>query len=438
VARRGARLLPLLSAMDSAAETRSPQLVENLFRHESGRMLAALLRILGLHNFDLAEDVVQDTLVRALETWRFRVPANPGAWLMLTARNGALDVVRRERSARRFAPELSHLLDSEWTLVGTLDELFLDSEIRDDQLRMMFSCCHPRLAPEVQVALILKILCGFGTDEIARAFLTEPATVEKRIGRGKQALRESGTLYEIRSDPAILDRLDAVLATLYLLFNEGYHGSHPELPIRSELCAEAMRLLAMLLEHRTAAAPRAVALLALMCFHAARLQARLDDAGSLILLEAQERGRWDVELIRRGVELLERAAEGDRVSEFHLEAAIAAKHCLAPRYEETDWRGIVGLYDLLMGVKPTPIVALNRAIAVGQLEGPAAGLAALQAIPQAGLEGYPFFAAALGEMHRRAGRGDQAAEHYRTALAQARSPAEAAVFRQRLASCASS
>jgi RNA polymerase sigma factor (sigma-70 family) len=421
--------------METESQLRSP-LVEHLFRHESGRMLAALVRILGMHNFDLAEDVVQETLVRALETWRYdRIPENPAAWLMLTARNGALDVVRRERSARRFAPDLSYQLDSEWTLVSTLDEHFVDSEIHDDQLRMMFSCCHPRLAPEVQVALILKVLCGFGTGEIARAFLIEDGAMEKRILRGKHALRETGTLYEIRSDQAMLERLDAVLATLYLLFNEGYHGSHAELPIREELCAEAMRLLAMLLEHRAGAAPRAVALLALMCFHAARLRARLDDAGCLILLEAQERTRWDPALIRRGVELLERAAEGDEVSEFHLEAAIAAKHCLASRYEETDWRGIVGLYDLLLEVKPTPIVALNRAIAVGQVEGPELGLAALRAIPKPGLEGYPFLAAAIGEMHRRAGRPREAADEYRTALGLARSPAEAEVFRQRLASC---
>jgi predicted RNA polymerase sigma factor len=299
----------------------------------------------------------------------------------------------------------------------------------------MFSCCHPRLAREVQMALILKILCGFGTAEIARAFLTENGAMEKRIARGKDALRETGTLYEIGSDAAIRDRLDAVLATLYLLFNEGYHGGHAELPIREELCSEAMRLLSMLLDHRAAAPPRAVALLALMCFHAARLRARADDAGCLVLLRAQERGLWDRSLIRRGVELLERAAEGDQISEFHLEAAIAAKHSLAARYEETDWRGIVLLYDLLLAVKPTPIVALNRAIAVGQVDGPEVALAALLAIPQGGLAGYPFFAAALGEMYRRAGRPKEAVEQYRSAIAQARSPAEAELFRQQLASC---
>jgi len=422
--------------MDPEADSRSPKLVEYLFRHESGRMLAALVRIFGLHNLDLAEDVVQEALLRALETWRFgRIPENPAAWLMATARNRALDAVRRERSARRFAPDLSYQLDSEWTLVQTVDGLFVDSEIHGDQLRMMFSCCHPRLAPEAQVALILKVLCGFGTGEIARAFLIESSAMDKRILRGKEALRESGTLYEIRSDAAIRERIDAVLAALYLLFNEGYHGSHPDLPVREALCSEAMRLLAMLLEHRAAALPRAVALLALMCFHAARLRARVDDAGRLVLLEAQDRARWDADLIRRAVLLLERAAEGDEVSEFHLEAAIAAKHCLAGRYEETDWRGILALYDLLLAVKPTPIVALNRAIALAQADGPEAALVALRAIPEEGLAGYPFFAAALGEMNRRAGRPKEAAEHYKRAIVEARSEAEAKVFEQRLALC---
>jgi RNA polymerase sigma factor (sigma-70 family) len=422
--------------MDPETAGGSPELVEHLFRHESARMLAGLLRILGLHNVDLAEDIVQDALVRALERWRFGyVPENPAAWLMLTARNRALDVVRRERSARRFAPDLSYQLDSEWTLVPTLDGLLLDSVIRDDELRMMFSCCHPRLEPEVQVALMLRMLCGFGTREIARAFLIENAAMEKRIARGKQALRETGTLYEIGSDEAIRDRLDAVLSTLYLLFNEGYHGSHPELPIREELCSEAMRLLSMLLENPAAGEPRAAALLALMCFHAARLRARVDSAGALILLEAQERSLWDPNLIHRGVQLLERAAEGDEASEFHLEAAIAAKHCLAARYEETDWRGILGLYDVLIAIKPTTIVALNRAIAVGQVDGPEAALGVLRTIPEGALAGYPFLAAARGEMHRRAGQHVAAADEYRKAIDQSRSPAEAELFRQRLASC---
>jgi RNA polymerase sigma-70 factor (ECF subfamily) len=415
---------------------RPPQLVESLFRHEAGRMTAALVRILGWHNVDVAEDIVQDTLVRALETWRYgHVPDNPAAWLMQVARNGALDLLRRERSARKFAPDLAHELDSEWTLVPTLDGLFLDSEIRDDQLRMMFSCCHPRLPAEAQVALILKLLCGFGTREIARAFLTEEPTVEKRITRGKQALRETGVLYELRSGEAVAERLDAVLATLYLLFNEGYHGSQPELPIRAELCAESMRLLTILLENPAAAQPRAEALLALMCFHAARLGTRIDEAGSLVLLEAQDRSRWDRALIQRGQSLLDRSARGETLSAYHLEAAIAAKHCLAARFEDTDWPGIVALYDLLLREQPTPIVALNRAIAIGQASGPDAALHALRAIERESLSGYPFLDAAIGEMHRRAGRMAEAANCYRRSLSEARNPAEADLIRQRLAAC---
>ena len=422
--------------MELDRDARAPIVVEHLFRHEAGRMLAALVRVLGLHNLDLAEDIVQDTLVRALETWRFgHLPDNPAAWLMQTARNRALDVLRRDRSVRKFAPDLTYQLDNEWTLVPTLNGLFLESEIRDDQLRMMFSCCHPRLAPEVQVALILKILCGFGTGEIASAFLTNAAGIEKRLTRGKAALREAGTLYEIQSDRAIRERLDSVLSTLYLLFNEGYHGSHPELPIRAELCSEAMRLLSLLTGHRAGSEPRALALLALMCFHSARLRTRLDDAGALVLLEAQDRSLWDAPMIRQGVVLLDSAAQGEQVSEFHLEAAIAAKHCLAPRYEDTDWPGILELYDLLLRIKPTAIVALNRAIVVGLVDGPDAGLAALSEIPPKELAGYPFLAAARGDMHRRAGRVSDAAVEYRSALLSARNPAEAAAFRERLALC---
>ena len=291
----------------------------------------------------------------------------------------------------------------------------------------------------MQTALILHVLCGFGVHEIAHAFLTEHGTIEKRITRGKMALREAGMLYEMRSKAAIAGApRPGALSTLYLVFNaEGIAGRDSEISpfLLGASCAEAMRLLAMLLEHEAAAAPRAFALLALMCFHAARLATRLSDAGSLVLLHAQDRSKWDAALIRRGVSLLERAAEGDAVSAFHLEAAIAAKHALAPRVDETDWRGIVELYELLMCAKPTPIVALNRAIAIGQFEGPEAGLIALEAIPPNSLAGYPFYAAALGEMHQRAGRPTQAAKQYRRALADARSPLEADVFRQRIASC---
>ncbi|HEX8904521.1 MAG TPA: DUF6596 domain-containing protein, partial [Longimicrobiaceae bacterium] len=254
---------------------------EHLFRRESGRMVAALTRIFGVHNLALAEDVVQDAFVRALEVWKVRgVPDNPSAWLMATAKNRALDVLRRERTARTFAPELGRLLESEWTAAPVVDEAFAAHAIRDEMLRMMFSCCHPRLPEEAQVALILNILCGFGAGEIAAAFLDGRAAVEKRISRGKKVLAGSRRLFDL-ADAEFAPRLDAVRRALYLLFSEGYHGASPQAAVRAELCAEALRLVALLREYPPAATPATAALAALMCLHAARLPARVDGAGEL-------------------------------------------------------------------------------------------------------------------------------------------------------------
>ncbi len=254
---------------------------EHLFRREAGRMVATLTRIFGVHNLALAEDVVQDAFCRALEVWKFRgMPENPSAWLMATAKNRALDVLRRERTARTFAPELAHLLQTEWTLAPVVQEQFQPGAIKDDQLRMMFSCCHPRLPEEAQVALMLHILCGFSVDEIAAAFVSGHAAISKRITRAKQVLAGSKTLFDVAVADDFAARLPAVHRALYLLFNEGYHGASPESAVRVELCQEAMRLSALLLEHPLAATPATYALAALMCFQAARLPARIDLFGN--------------------------------------------------------------------------------------------------------------------------------------------------------------
>jgi RNA polymerase sigma factor (sigma-70 family) len=264
-------------------------LEEQLFRHAAGKMVTALTRVFGVHNLALAEDVVQDALCRALEVWKFRgVPDNPTAWLMTAAKNRALDVLRRERTARTFAPELGSLLESEWTVRPALDELLSPGALRDDELRMMFSCCHPRLPEEAQVALVLNILCGFGVREIASAFLCTHAAMEKRILRGKKLLATTKTLFELGAAEEFPARLGAVQRALYLLFNEGYHGAGAA-AVRTELCDEAMRLVAMLLDHPPAATPTTHALAALMCFHAARGPARLDGEGDLIPLAEQDR-----------------------------------------------------------------------------------------------------------------------------------------------------
>jgi len=411
---------PTSEAVLTAAEL-DPQ----FFRHESGRMVVALTRLFGIHNLALAEDVVQDAFCRAIELWKFRgVPPNPSAWLMTTAKNRALDILRRERTARTYAPELTRFLESEWTLAPTVHEVFAAHSIPDDELRMMFSCCHPRLPENAQVALILNILSGFSTGEIAAAFLNSRAATEKRIARGKKTLADLTT------------RLTAVHRAIYLLFNEGYHSASEETPIRTELCREAMRLAALLLAHPLAATPTTHALAALMCLHAARLPGRIDPVGNLTPLLEQDRARWDQALIREGCRLLEEAAVGNELTEYHVEAAIAAVHAQAASADATDWRAIIALYDILLAIRPSPVVALNRAIAVAQHAGPARGLAEIATIPQRDrLATYPFYFATLGELERRSGHPAAARRHLNSALKLARNPAERSFLKHRLQTC---
>jgi RNA polymerase sigma factor (sigma-70 family) len=395
-------------------------------------MVAALTRIFGVHNLALAEDVVQDAFCRALEVWKARgVPENPSAWLMATAKNRALDVLRRERTAQTFAPEVGRLLESEWTITPVVDEAFAEHTIRDEQLRMMFSCADPRLPEEVRLALILNILCGFGASEIASAFLAGRAAVEKRISRGKKVLATSKRLFDLE-DAQFASRIVTVRHALYLLFSEGYHGASPESAVREELCAEAMRLTALLLRYAPAATPTTYALAALMCLHAARLPARIAE-GDLHGLFDQDRTRWDAGLIDEGLALLERSAEGIELSAYHIEAAIAAMHTGASSVEDTDWHGIVSLYDRLMEVAPSPVVALNRAIAIGQRDGPARGLEQLETIgDREKLARYPFYPAAMGEMELRRGNREAARRHFEAALELVRNPTERRFLEKRI------
>jgi RNA polymerase sigma-70 factor (ECF subfamily) len=410
------------------------ELSEHLFRHEWGRMVGTVARIFGVHNLALAEDVVQEAFCRATEVWAFRgVPENPSAWLMATAKNCALDVLRRERTARSFAPELGRLFESEWTLAPMVEELFVPNEIKDDLLRMIFSCCHPRLAQEAQVALILHILCGFSVDEIASALVSTHAAIEKRITRGKKTLAKSGRLFDVTAPAELSARLPTVHTALYLLFNEGYHGANSESAIRTDLCREAMRLTAILLEHPLGAMPRTCALAALMCLNAARLPARIDASGNLSSLFDQDRSAWDQHLIAEGMYFLELSAADSELSEYHLEAAIASVHATARTINDTDWARIVSLYDTLMIIRPSPIVALNRSIAVAQRDGPERGLDEIHAIADRDrLLSYPFYWAALGELEFRRQRYDSAQTHFNSALVLARNEMERRFLTQRL------
>lgn len=420
------------------ARGESMRIDDHFFRHESGRILTALTRIFGVHNLAMAEDVVQDAFCRALDVWKMSgIPENPSAWLMMTAKNRALDLLRRERTARTFAPELGRLLESEWTVGPVVDELFSANAIKDDLLRMMFSCCNPRLPEEAQIALTLNILCGFTVDEIAGAFVSTHAAIEKRITRAKKVLASSKRLFDVTAASEFSARLPSVHRALYLLFNEGYHGASAETVVRQELCRESMRLIAVLIEHPLGATPVTFALAALTSLHAARLPGRIDAFGNLHSLVDQDRSLWDRGLIAEGFNFLELSASGSDISEYHIEAAIASHHARAMHWHDTDWEAIVSLYDTLMLTRPSPIVALNRAIAIAESSGPARGLEEIRSIADLDrLSTYPFYFAALGELELQRGDFATALEHFRAALALARNPMECGFLNQRMRACA--
>ncbi len=412
-------------------------LEDHLFRRESSRLVAILTGLFGMHNLALAEDVVQDAFCQALETWKFHgPPQDPAAWLMTTAKNRALDVMRREATARKFSPEVARHLESEWTLAPAVDDAFDAGGINDRQLRMMFSCVHPRLPEETQLALILHLLCGFGMDETAAAFLKNPAATEKRLVRAKKTLAESKELFSLSGSADIAARLPAVQRALYLLFNEGYHGASPENAVRGELCDEARRLVSLLLENALTATPSTYALAALLSFDAARLPARLDGVGDLVLLADQDRCLWDSTLIAEGHRLMDLSAAGGELSAYHVEAAIASLHADARTVEETNWDAIVSLYDTLLRIQPSPVASLGRAVAIAERDGPARGLEELARIENRDrLDGYPFYFMAIAEFNRRLGALDKARGAYESALALARNPTEERFLRHRIEAC---
>jgi RNA polymerase sigma factor (sigma-70 family) len=402
---------------------------EHLFRQESGRLVAALTRLFGVQRLALAEDVAQHAFCRALEVWKVRgIPENPSAWLLATAKHRALDLLRRERTVTRAGAELERAADrareDDAGLESLVEQAFLPAVMRDEQLRMMFSCCPPALPPQSQIALILNILCGFGAAEIASSLLEGRAAVEKRLSRGKNALARKRSLFELDGEQ-IAARLDAVRRALYLLFNEGYHGASSSCAVRPELCDEALRLTALLLEYGPTATPTTHALLATMCLNAARLPARIDEAGDLLGFFEQDRSRWDARLVEAGLSHFERSQSGLEVSAFHVEAAIAVAHASAPSQGETDWEMIVELYERLLRIQPSPVIALNRAIALAERDGPERALEELGALPHADrLRSYPFYHATLAELELRRGNHPRADSHFAAALRVARNDAE--------------
>ena len=362
-------------------------MVDHLFRHQSGRLVSTLTRIFGPRRLDLAEEVVQDALLKALELWPFQgILANPSAWLIQVAKNRALDAIRREASLTEKIPELARAFPEQ-----TMPEPH--HEFDDDQLSMMFLCCHPSLAPELRVALTLKTVAGFSAREIARAFLVQETTIAQRLVRGKRQIREQR------------------------IFNESYSAHQGESLLRADLCDEAIRLARLLATHPASDLPKTHALLALLLLHASRLPARVNAEGDLFLLQDQDRSLWNRQLILEGLDELDRSAEGDELTSYHLQAGIAAQHALAPSYDATDWENITEQYDQLYHMAPSPVIALNRAIALSRWKGPEAGLAAIAEIQHhPALAHYHLLPATLGELSSELGMPEKAAQYYKSAL----------------------
>lgn len=413
------------------------RLADHLFRHEAGKLVSVLTGIFGFDRLHWAEDVVQEALVRALQTWPYYgVPQNPAAWLTQTAKNLALDLIRREKLFQEKQPEIITFIEQWSDGAGAEPSALFDSEIKDGRLRLMFACCHPLIPQESQTALALKTLCGFSPAEIAKAFLTTEAAVAKRLTRARQRIRDQRIAFEIPSGEEMPVRIDGVLQTLYLLFNEGYKASSGVSLVREELCLEAIRLGTLLSAHPVGNQPRVHALVALMLMNGARLRARTDADGNILRLEDQDRSLWDKTMIAQGFWYLSQCAAGDELSEYHLQAGIAACHCTAAEYASTDWPQILSLYDRLIELDGSPVVALNRAVALAQVRGPQAGIEAVEAIqdPES-LESYYLLYAVLAEFEAQLNNFPAAASHLRKAIQLTEIKSERALLSQRLQDC---
>jgi RNA polymerase sigma factor (sigma-70 family) len=418
----------------SIGSGQSPQqLVDHLFRHEAGKMIAVLTRIFGIHNLELVEDTVQETFLKALQLWKYRaVPDNPSGWLMQVARNRTIDLIRRQQKMTDISAELSMRIQAETE--NTIQQLFLDTEIADSQLRMIFTCCHPALSMEDQVALTLKTVSGFSVQEIARALVSNDAAIQKRLYRAKEYIRSHHVPFEIPTGLALNQRLEAVYTVLYLLFNEGYNSLKADELIRHDLCAEAMRLCKLLSENKVGAQPSTFALLSLMCFQVSRFESRIGEDNTIILLQQQDRSKWDRELIRMGYHFLNQSSTGNYLSVYHIESAIAAEHCLAPDFGSTNWQSLLRLYDHLLERKPIPIVQLNRSVVLAQTAGAGTAIDTILEIPDiAGLlERHYIYSAVLGEMYRRVGNIPEAGRLLEKAYRLTPSLAEKKLLREKL------
>ena len=421
--------------MSAISDTVGP-LLEHLFRHQAGRIIAHLAAALGPGQLDLAEEAVQDAMLRALRGWPYQgVPDNPAAWLFRVAQNCAIDRVRRKRLLASKTEAM--VADLERRSASASAEAGIEEQLRDEELRMIFLCCHPALSSEASVALSLKTIGGFSAREIARAFFEPEATTAQRIVRAKRHIREREIALEMPEGNELAERIDTVLEVLYLMFNEGYAAHEGEQLIRQDLCLEALRL-GRLLACSSIQLPRVHALVALMAFQAARFEERVGESGELVLLERQDRSRWDSSLIALGFYHFDLSIAGDEVSTYHVQAAIAATHARSFDAGATDWRMILSLYNQLLAIEPTPVVALNRVVAISKVHGAERAIAELDAL-NAGppLERYYLYAAVRGHLLLHKGRRAEAASWFQKAAGFPCSEPERRFLRQKVAECMS-
>jgi RNA polymerase sigma factor (sigma-70 family) len=396
--------------------TNIQQLVAHLFRHEAGKMTAVLTKLFGLSNVEIAEDIVQETLIAALETWKIKgIPDNPRAWLYKVAKNRTLDVLKRQQHFQKnISPNITFTLETAEKTQTQLDAFFLENEIQDALLRTLFACCTPSVSPDAQLILMLKTLCGLTTTEIAAALLSNADTVSKKLYRAKEKIKNDHLSLDVPTGNEVIERLDAVMKAIYLLFTEGYYSTSTDRVIRRDLCDEALRLGILLADHPLSNSPKTAALVALMCFQSARFEARIDGEGNAILLENQDRSLWNPSFIALGYDYFKKTMVGTDVSTYHLEAAIASYHIQAKSFDTTNWQAIYYCYNLLFSLNPSPIIALNRAIARGYTEGASRGIMALKEIKN--LNKNPFYHAALGDFLQKNGELNAAKTAYNLAL----------------------
>lgn len=416
------------------------QLISNLFRHESGKLVSVLTKILGTANINLAEDVVQDAIAEAINQWTYKgIPENPTGWLYKVAKNKAINFINRDKKQQRITSENIHYLQSEWTAEPATDYFFSDQEIADDQLRMIFTCSHPIISSDSQIALTLKTLCGFSIPEIARAFLTNKESINKRLVRAREAIRDNDIKFEVPSGNELNNRLHTVLETIYLLFNEGYNSSHGKQIIRAELCEEAIYLAQVIADH-----PKIIdrcqvhALLSLMLLNASRFNAREDAKDNIIDLAKQDRRKWNKDYIRKGIEYLGKSIQNDKISKYQILATISAHHCTAQSDEATDWKSILTLYENLSEIDNSPLVLLNKAVAVSKVYGTSQAIDDLLDLSSNKLlNKYPYYYSAIGEMYMLQRAKEKAIAYFEKAISLSTNHKETQHLKKKISTCKS-